>query len=660
MGDARSCQRRATVTTQALWTPSHQRIASSRWQAFIQHLQAQGIDPGDDLHAWSVAHRADFWRELVHFLAIPMTPYARVISNDGMLGATWFAGAHLNVAEILLRANDDDVALITLGEQAPRRCLSFAQLRHEVARLAAFWQSLGCTAGDRIATILPVGAEAAIAYLAAASLGLVYSSCSPDFGLNGLYDRLQQIAPKLIVAAPWTFYGGRAHDQRDKIRQLQTMLPGEPGLLWTQYTEDEGDRATTWYWPDLAAASGALEFHALPFAHPLCILFTSGTTGIPKCIVHSAGGSLLQHLKELALHVDLHAGDRLLFYTSTGWMMWNWMISALALGVTLVLYDGAPFAPDTRLWDIVEAEHVTHLGAGAQYFAECNKRHLQPAHTHHLCALRSLLSTGSPLAHETFDYLYRDVADDIAVQSISGGTDILSCFALGRPTQPIYRGELQGPGLAMDVVILDPDGKALAPGQKGELCCRSAFPSMPLGFWADPDGQRYHQAYFSRFPGLWAHGDFAELTTHGGLIIHGRSDAILNPGGVRIGTAEIYRQVEAFPEILEALAVAQAHAGDERIVLFVRLAEGRSLDAALEQRLRERLRQQASPRHVPAIIMQAPALPRTRSGKLAELAVKQTLHGARVDNVEALANPEALDWFKHLPALQEGGRPPQS
>lgn len=639
--------------TQPLWTPSAQRIANSRWQAFIQHLQTHGIEPGDDLHAWSVAHRADFWRELVDFLAIPMTPYTQVISTDGMPGTTWFAGSHLNVAEVLLRAPDTDIALVTLGEEtaSPRR-ISFAQLRHEVARLAGFWQSLGYQAGDRITTILPVGAEAAIAYLAAASLGLVYSSCSPDFGLTGLYDRLHQITPKLIIAAPATFYAGRRHDQRDKIRQLQAMLPGETGLLWTQAPADRDDRGPTWHWPDLPAVPEPLQFASLPFAHPLCILFTSGTTGIPKCIIHGGGGSLLQHLKEHALHVDLHAGDRLLFYTSTGWMMWNWMISALALGVTLVLYDGAPFTPDTRLWDIAEAEQVTHLGAGAQYFAECQKRHLQPRRTHHLCALRSLLSTGSPLAHETFDYLYREIADDIAVQSISGGTDILSCFALGRPTQAVYRGELQGPGLAMDVVILDQDGQELAPGQKGELCCRSAFPSMPLGFWNDPDGQRYHHAYFSRFPGIWAHGDFAELTQHGGLIIHGRSDAILNPGGVRIGTAEIYRQVETFPEILESLAVAQTYAGDERIILFVRLGTNDPLQPDLEQRLRERLRQQASPRHVPAMILSAPALPRTRSGKLAELAVKQILHGGQVDNVEALANPEVLDWFRDLPIAQ--------
>ena len=635
-----------------IWTPSAARIAGSNWQDFIHTLQRRGIDIGTDLYAWSIRERELFWSELVHYLHLPISPWDKVLSHDGMPGAVWFQGATLNYAQALLQAPEHGCALIAIDERGLRRELSFAELARETARLCAFFQRLDLRPGDRVATILPVGVDAAIAYLAAASLGLIHSSCSPDFGLQGLYDRLHQIQARVLIASPETFYAGQRHAHEDKIRQLKARLEPSTQLLWSSEPQAGGEDSHEHRWADLPYAGARPPWTAQAFAHPLCILFTSGTTGVPKCIVHGAGGTLLQHLKELSLHTDLHAGDRLLFYTTTGWMMWNWILSALALGVTLVLYDGAPFAPDQRLWDLVDAEKLTHLGAGAKYYAECEKRQLSPRHTHDLRSLRGLLSTGSPLAHESFDYLYREVGRDIAVQSISGGTDIISCFALGRPTQPIYRGQLQGPGLGMDVCILDGQGQDVGVGVKGELCCRQSFPSMPLGFWGDGDGQRYRRAYFERFEHIWAHGDFAESTAEGGLIIHGRSDAVLNPGGVRIGTAEIYRQVEHFSEVLESLAVGQPDGQDERILLFVCLRPGLQLDAGLQQALRSRLRQQASPRHVPALILQAPALPRTRSGKLAELAVKQTLQGRPVENLEALANPESLDWFKNLPALQ--------
>ena len=633
---------------QALWTPDPQRLAQTRWQSFVKYLLQQGHHPGDDLHAWSLEHREEFWSSLVAFLDVNMSPWTSVLTHDHMPGARWFEGAQFNFAEQLLR--HEGIALIAHDETGHRRELDFSTLRQQVARLAGWMRQQGIVAGDRVAAVLPNGPEAVVSMLASATLGAIYSSCSPDFGLQGLLDRFGQIQPRLLIACNHYFYAGKRQETRPKILNLQAALPSVKNVLFCN--RDLYPTHSVLEWEDLPQGSEPLTYTALPFASPLYILYSSGTTGVPKCIVHGAGGTLLQHFKELALHTDVHAGDRVFYFTTCGWMMWNWLVSCLGLGATAVLYDGSPFQPETCLWDIADQEQLTHLGTSAKYLSQAEKMGLQPRTTHHLAHLRTLMSTGSPLAHESFDYVYRDIKEDIALTSISGGTDIISCFALGNPIRPVYRGELQSKGLGMAVEIRDEQGQRLGIGQKGELCCVKAFPSMPLGFWGDEEGRRYHAAYFEKFPGLWAHGDYAEETEHGGIIIHGRSDAVLNPGGVRIGTAEIYRQVERLPEILESLAVGQRCDQDERIVLFVRLAEHSTWTHELQAKLRQTIREGATPRHVPAVFVVVTDLPRTRSGKIAELAVRQVIHGQPVNNVEALANPECLQQFRDRPELQ--------
>jgi len=644
-----------------LWQPSRAAIEATQMHALMQrinHEHDQALADYADLHAWSVDHIEAFWPmvwELGEVIA--ETRGDTVLSRpDAMPGARWFPEARLNFAENLLRRRDDKPALIMRDERERRRELSYAELHEQVARLAHALRGSGVTPGDRVAGFVPNSEHAIIGMLAAASLGAVWSSCSPDFGFNGVLDRFGQIQPKVLIATDGYTWNGKRIDTRERVGEISRAIDSLNQVVVFPFLNDTPDtrgidKAVTWA-DYLDNDARRLEFEALPFDHPLYILFSSGTTGAPKCIVHSAGGTLLQHIKEHRLHTDLTSDDVLFYYTTCGWMMWNWLVSGLACEATLVLYDGSPFAPDSRsLWRMAAEERVSVFGTSAKYIAACEKHDLVPGREHDLGALRAILSTGSALAHESFDYVYRDIKDDLLLASISGGTDIVSCFALGCPIRPVYRGQLQCRGLGMAVDVFDDDGRPVR-GEKGELVCTRPFPSMPIGFWNDPDGKRYHDAYFATFPGIWAHGDYAEITPEDGLIIHGRSDAVLNPGGVRIGTAEIYRQVEKVDGVLESLCIGQEWQDDIRVVLFVRLREGLTLDDALRETIKRTIRANTTPRHVPARIIQVSDIPRTLSGKIVELAVRNVVHGRPVKNQDALANPEALELYENLPELQ--------
>jgi acetoacetyl-CoA synthetase len=624
----------------------------------------QGLAMADyaDVYRWSIDKPAQFWAELVRFADVRAScaKDGPVIENpDAMPGARFFSSARLNFAENLLRYRDAQPALVFRNERGARSELSYGQLYDEVARVAAGLKEAGVVAGDRVAAFLPNLPETAIAMLATASLGAIWSSCSPDFGLSAVVDRFGQISPKVLFAADGYFYGGKTLYSLPLVADLAQRLPSLRALVLVSYASPKaaleriaGSAAKVAHWQAFGSTCGALEFLEYPFDQPLYILYSSGTTGKPKCIVHGAGGTLLQHQKEHLLHTDVRREDRLFYFTTCGWMMWNWLVSALATGTTLVLYDGSPFHPDPGvLWRMAQEERLSIFGTSAKYLASLEKSGFVPARALELPALRTILSTGSPLLPEGFDFVYRDVKTDVQLSSISGGTDIVSCFALGCPTRPVYRGEIQCRGLGMRVEVFDGAGRSIR-GERGELVCTAPFPSMPLGFWGDADGSRYRAAYFERFPGVWHHADYAELTAHDGLIIYGRSDAVLNPGGVRIGTAEIYTAVEGLAEIAEALAVGQDWQGDVRIVLFVRLQKDYALDAALDKKIRTTIRERTTPRHVPAKIIAVPDLPRTLSGKLTELAVRNVIHGRRVDNRDALANPEALEHFRDLAELR--------
>ncbi|MFO7653383.1 MAG: acetoacetate--CoA ligase [Candidatus Krumholzibacteriia bacterium] len=646
-----------------LWRPSPAWMAAAQVTDFRGRAAAstgRHLPDWAALDRWSIEHPNEFWDEVWRFCGVigDRGDGPALVDGHDMLRARWFPGASLNHAENLLRGAGDATALVFRGEDGARRALTRAELRAETARVAAALAARGVTRGDRVAGYLPNVPETVIAMLATASLGAVWSSCSPDFGLQGVLDRFGQIEPAVLFAADGQVYGGRRHERLDTALELRRRLPTVRELVIVPCLQpgrfDGGPEAVGW--EDFAAGhDGAAEprYTRVPFAHPLFIMYSSGTTGLPKCMVHSVGGTLLQHLKEHRLHADLRPDDRFLYVTTCGWMMWNWLVSGLASEAAVLLYDGAPLHPQTVLWDLVADEGCTHFGTSARYLAACAKHGLAPRRTHDLEALRSVMSTGSPLAAGSFDWVYREVKDDLQLSSISGGTDIISCFALGSPVLPVRRGELQCRGLGMAVEVWDPAGTPLV-GEKGELVCTRPFPSQPTGFWNDPGGIRYRAAYFERFPGVWHHGDWAELRPEGGLVIHGRSDTVLNPGGVRIGTAEISRVVEQFPEVLESVVVGQEWGDDERVVLFVRLRDGSALDDALRERIRERLRHQESPRHVPALIVPVADIPRTVSGKISETAVRRVLHGLEVDNREALANPGALDLFRDLPELQEG------
>lgn len=645
-----------------LWEPSSARIASANLTAFLREVRertTQAVNDYGELYRWSIEQPAQFWQAVWDFCGVIVSrPPDEVVTDfDRMPGARWFPSARLNFAQNLLRFHDDRRALVFWNENGFQRSLTYAELHQQVSCVAQALRASGVRPGDRVAGYLPNLPEAVVAMLATASLGAIWSSCSPDFGLEGLLDRFGQIEPKVLFAADGYLYNGREFETVSRLKDLCSRLPTVTQVFVVPYLRPNPDLSELHgarLWTDLLLAECPEEtvWEQLPFDHPLYILYSSGTTGLPKCIVHTAGGILLQHLKEHVLHTDLRRSDRLFFFTTCGWMMWNWLVSGLATGCEVLLYDGSPLAPQPQiLFDFAERERMTVLGTSPRYLSAIAKAGLVPRETHDLSSLRTILSTGSPLPEESFEYVYSRVKSDVCLSSISGGTDLCSCFALGNPIGPVYRGELQTRGLGMNVQVFDDDGHPVT-ARKGELVCVAPFPSMPAGFWRDGDGSAYHRAYFERFPGVWHHGDFAELTQHDGMIIYGRSDATLNPGGVRIGTAEIYRQIEQLSEILESVVIGQEWEGDVRIVLFVKLRPTSELDLALQNRIKEQIRRHASPRHVPAKIIAVGDVPRTRSGKIVELAVRDVVHGRPVKNLEALANPEALDLFRQLPELQ--------
>lgn len=648
---------------QPLWTPSKERMADSAMTAFMGFAgerTGRSFEGFDDLHAWSVSDLEGFWSAVWDFCGVVGDKGDRVLVDvDKMPGAAFFPEARLNYAENLLRRNDDGDAIVFWGEDKVRRRMSWRELNDLVSRMQQALAAAGVGVGDRVAAMMPNMPETTALMLATASLGATFSSCSPDFGERGVLDRFGQIEPKVFVSCDGYWYNGKQIAVADKLAAIESQLPTAEQIWIVSYLEQAEDvagglkRAT----PLDAVLSGfqakPVSFERLPFGHPLYILFSSGTTGVPKCIVHSAGGTLLMHLKEQRLHSDVKPGDRVFYFSTCGWMMWNWLMSALASEATLLLYDGSPFAPSGEiLFDYADQEKMTLFGTSAKFIDAVAKAGLVPMETHDLSTVRLMTSTGSPLAPESFSYVYEKIKHDIHLASISGGTDIVACFVLGIPIKPVYKGEIQGPGLGLDVQVWSEDGHPIREG-KGELVCARPFPTMPVMFWNDPDGAKYRAAYFERFDNVWCHGDFAEWTPHGGLIIHGRSDATLNPGGVRIGTAEIYAQVEQIPDVLEALAIGQTWDNDVRVVLFVRLAEGATLDEALEKRIKTQIRSGASPRHVPAKIVAVADIPRTKSGKITELAVRDVVHGREVKNKEALANPEALDFYRDLPQLAD-------
>ncbi|WP_332675414.1 acetoacetate--CoA ligase [Aromatoleum sp.] len=652
-----------------LWTPSPQRIASANVTAFREAAARRwgvALPDYDALYAWSVAAPEQFWTSVwdgegAGGGVIGERGGRVLVDGDRMPGAQWFPDARLNFAQNLLRRRDDADAVVFWGEDKVKRRLSHAGLCRAVAQFAAALRAQGVTAGDRVAAYMPNMPETLVAMVAAASLGAIFTSASPDFGVQGVLDRFGQTEPKVLVTCDGYYYGGKTIDCLAKLAEIVPQLPSVGRVVVVPYVSDA---------PDVSAIPGALRladfvsphadvaeiaFEPLPFAHPLYIMYSSGTTGVPKCIVHSAGGALLQHLKEHRLHADVKPGDRVFYFTTCGWMMWNWLVSALGAGATLLLYDGSPFAADNRiLFDYADAESATHFGTSAKFLDAAVKFELKPPETHSLASVRVLMSTGSPLVPEGFDYVYRDIKADLQLSSISGGTDIISCFVLGSPVLPVWRGEIQCRGLGLAVDVWDDDGRPLR-GDKGELVCTKPFPAMPIGFWNDPDGAKYRAAYFERFDDVWCHGDFCEITAHGGLVIHGRSDATLNPGGVRIGTAEIYRQVEKLPEVVEAIVIGQdwspQNPYDVRVVLFVKLADGLVLDDALVVRLKAAIRENTTPRHVPAKVLQVADIPRTKSGKIVELAVRNVVHDRPVKNQESLANPEALGYFRERAEL---------
>jgi acetoacetyl-CoA synthetase len=661
-----------------LWEPSSEQIERASLTRFMAEVRARGGSASDvrrygALYHWSVERPEDFWSAVWRHCGIVaesresgdpwdsvLVGRDRMAPPDPQLGPRWFTGARLNFAENLIRFRDQHPAIVFWNEQGRQQRLSYAELANEVARVAAALRAEGVTVGDRVAGFMPNIPETVIAMLATTSIGAIWSSCSPDFGVNGVLDRFGQIQPKVLFCSVSYRYSGKEIDCLDRVRQIVDRIPEIRRVVVAPYLDAARQLAgirDAVPWGKFTSARGAsVQFERLPFDHPVYIMYSSGTTGLPKCMVHGGGGTLIQHLKEHVLHGDLTRDDRLFYFTTCGWMMWNWLVSGLAVGCTVVLYDGAPLLRRRPiLWDMASEERITTFGTSAKYLALAEKEELRPIETHDLSSVQVILSTGSPLAPQSYDYVYSAVKKEVRLSSISGGTDLISCFALGNPIGPVFRGEIQTRGLGMKVDVFDDSGRPVR-GEPGELVCTSPFPSMPVSFWNDPAGSKYRAAYFETFPNAWRHGDWAELTKHDGMIIYGRSDATLNPSGVRIGTAEIYRQVEQLPEIVESIVVGQEmttqFGADTRIVLFVRLRENLLLDENLRERIRTQIRENTSPHHVPKKIVQVADIPRTISGKITELAVRDVIHGRAVKNVDALANPEALELYRNLPELQ--------
>jgi acetoacetyl-CoA synthetase len=665
MGDDLSFPERFLMTNDSispspLWTPSSSWVRGSSLYDFARKAGFSG-ENYEEIWQWSVSEIGEFWSKVWDYCGVIGEKGEVSLENaNKMVEANFFPEARLNWAENLLRRQDDGVALIFLDEAGRERQLSFRELVHQVSLMQQALKQAGVVAGDRVAGYTPNIPETLIGALATASLGAIWSSASPDFGVQGVVDRFGQIEPKILLTVDAYFYGGKTVDCLSKLAEILPRLASVEKTIVFPFVAEKPDLSalpSAQLWGDFVAPFSAanLTFERVEFSHPLFIMFSSGTTGVPKCIVHGHGGTLLQHMKEHRLQCDIRENDRVFYFTTCGWMMWNWQISALASGATLLLYDGSPFYPSPYiLWDYTTKHGCTLFGTGAKYIDALKANGVRLKETYDLSTLRTLTSTGSPLVHESFDYVYEAIKEDLHLASISGGTDIVSCFVIGNPLSPVWRGEIQGPGLGYAIDVFSDNGKPMPDGSgSGELVCTKPFPSMPVGFWADEDGSRYHKAYFDRFPNIWCHGDWIERTTHHGFIIHGRSDATLNPGGVRIGTAEIYRQVEQIPEVLESIAVGQAWDNDERVVLFVRLKEGEILNEDLIGRIKARIRAGASPRHVPAKILQVADIPRTKSNKIVELAVREVIHNRPVKNVEALANPEALDLYRGIKALAE-------
>jgi len=645
-----------------MWQPSDRQITDANMTAFQGYVNENynlQLNSFDELYAWSISEIGLFWEAVARFSKVifSVQPDTVVEQPDTMENCLWFSGARMNFAENLLRFRDDRIAILGTDERGRRVEITYADLYVEVAKLSRSFREHGITAGDTIAGYLPNIPETVIAMLAASSIGAIWSSTSPDFGVQGVVDRFGQINPRIIIASDGYSYGGKSIDTLPVIRELTTTISSIEVVVIVPFLSNNpniNELDNVIGWEEFLAVDDDIniEFEQLPFDHPLYIMYSSGTTGLPKSIVHGAGGTLLQHLKELALHTDLHREDKIFYFTTCGWMMWNWLVSSLSVGATVVLYDGSPTYPKMdRLFDLIESEKITVFGTSAKFISALQNSGMKPIKSHDLSPLRAILSTGSPLTPELFDYSYEHIKADLCLSSISGGTDIVSCFALGNPMGSVWRGELQTRGLGMAVEVFDPDGNSVM-GQKGELVCTKPFPSMPIYFWNDSNGEKYHNAYFNRFDNVWYHGDFAEVTEHDGMIIHGRSDAVLNPGGVRIGTAEIYRIVESDEDVVESICIGQTIGDDVRVVLFVVLTQGLSLDDDIRLRLKRDIREKATPRHVPAVILQVTDIPRTINGKITEIAVREIVHGEKVLNIDALANPQALEQFKDLAELK--------
>ncbi|AWM92567.1 acetoacetate--CoA ligase [Pseudomonas sp. 31-12] len=646
-----------------LWQPSAERINKTRMDAFRRFVIKRHnihLDDYPALHQWSIDQRVAFWQAIVDFFDIRFHDQPDTVLLEGlqMPSAQWFPGATLNFAEHLMRRRDDAIAVIAIGENGQREHLTWAELAEHVAGFQNSLKAAGVGLGDRVAACMPNTWQTLVAMLGTTSLGAIWSCSSPDFGTQGVIDRFGQIEPKVLITCAGYRYAGKDIDQTAKVNEILERLPSLQQLIVVPYARPQAHieqfhtRANVTLWDDFYDIGGEPDFVPVPFAHPLYILYSSGTTGVPKCIVHSTGGVLLQHVKEHGLHCDLGPGDRLFYYTTCGWMMWNWLVSALAVGSAVVLYDGSPFHPEPqRLIDLIDDERISVFGTSPKFLATLETNGVKPRESHDLTSLKTLLCTGSALSPQSYDYVYRDFKSDLCLASMSGGTDIVSCFVNSNPFEPVRRGEIQGKSLGMAVEVWNDDGKPVI-GEKGELVCTRHFPAMPIGFWNDPQQEKLHASYFSQFHGVWAQGDYAEQLPHGAMMIHGRSDAVLNPGGVRIGTAEIYRQVEKVPQVLDSVAIGQQWQDDVRVVLFVKLRDGVELDEALQQQIRQVIRANTTPRHVPAKIVAVTDIPRTISGKVVELAVRNVVHGQKVKNTDALANPEALEQFRNRRELQ--------